>query len=105
MIVVIVTLVGMILGGRQNILEQPEGERVEMSIVNIFTYADSVAALIWASCLASVVLFIMLRVQKILKLSQFVEVEFQFGLLFAAIIYITIILCKPFSFKQLDVCQ
>lgn len=75
-IVVIVTLVGMILGGRQAILELPEGEGVEMSLVNIFTYADSVAALIWASCLASVVLFIMLRVQRILKLSQFMEVEF-----------------------------
>ncbi len=74
LVLVITTLLGMILGGRQAILDQPEEVRKEMTIINIFTMADSVAALIWASCLASVVLFVMLRVQKILKLSQFLEV-------------------------------
>lgn len=65
----------MVLGGRQAILDQPEDQRKEMNIVNIFTMADSVAALIWASCLASAVLFIMLRLQKILKMSEFMEVS------------------------------
>ena len=64
----------MILGGRQAILDQPEEERVPMTVVNIFTMADSVSALIWASSLASVVLLLMLLVQKILKLSEFMEV-------------------------------
>ncbi len=77
LIVVITTLVGMILGGRQAILDQPENIRKEMTIVNIFTMADSVAALIWASALASVVLFVMLRLQKILKLSEFMNVCMQ----------------------------
>ncbi len=74
LIVVITTLVGMIMGGRQAILDQPEERRMELTIVNIFTMADSVSALIWASFLASAVLFVMLRLQKILKLSEFMEV-------------------------------
>lgn len=75
LIVVITTLVGMIMGGRQAILDQPEERRMELTIVNIFTMADSVSALIWASFLASAVLFVMLRLQKILKLSEFMEVH------------------------------
>jgi len=74
-ITVVFTLLGMILGGRQAIIDQPDNdEKLDLTIVNIFKMADSVAALIWASCLATVVLFIMLRLQKILKLSEFMEV-------------------------------
>ena len=45
-----------------------------MTVVNIFTYANSIASLIWASFLACFVAMVMLRVQKILYIPEFIEV-------------------------------
>lgn len=53
---------------------------VTMSIVNIFTYADSVSSLIWASSLSSAILFIMLLVQRILSLREFMDVSYAWSL-------------------------
>ena len=46
-----------------------------MSVVNIFTYADSVSSLIWASSLSSAVLLVMLLLQRILSLQEFMDVS------------------------------
>ena len=48
--------------------------RPQLTIVNIFTNADSVAALIWASALACVVAMVMLLIQRILTLNEYMEV-------------------------------
>jgi hypothetical protein len=47
-----------------------------MSVVNIFTYADSVSSLIWASSLSSAVLLVMLLLQRILSLQEFMDVSY-----------------------------
>ena len=49
--------------------------RLSMSIINIFTVADSVAALIWASALACAVAMVMLLLQRILTLDEYMTVS------------------------------
>ena len=46
-----------------------------MTIINIFTKADSIAALIWASALACVVAMVMLLVPRTLTLQEYMEVQ------------------------------
>jgi len=53
--------------------------RTPMTIINIFTKADSVAALIWASALACVVAMVMLLVPRTLTLQEYMEVTCENG--------------------------
>ncbi len=45
-----------------------------MTVINIFTKADSVAALIWASALACAVSMVMLLLPRTLTLQEYMEV-------------------------------
>ena len=44
--------------------------RITLSVTNIFGNADAMAAVIWSTCLATLVLAIMLMIQKILSFSE-----------------------------------
>ena len=48
--------------------------RVPMTIINIFSKADAIAALIWASVLACVVSLMMLLIQRALTLQEYMNV-------------------------------
>lgn len=45
-----------------------------MSVLNFFRFGNAISALIWASALAVVVLLLMLLLQRILSLKEFMEV-------------------------------
>ena len=49
--------------------------RIPMTVINIFTKSDSVAALIWASALACVVAMVMLLIQRIVTLEEYMQVS------------------------------
>ena len=51
-----------------------------MNIMNIFSYANSINALLWASALACAVAMVMLLIQRILSLSEYMEVSANFNI-------------------------
>ncbi|XP_019848639.1 PREDICTED: uncharacterized protein LOC100633882 [Amphimedon queenslandica] len=72
-IVIVLTFSGMILDGWWFIRENNKddsNERISVSITNIFGNADAMAAVIWSVCLATLILSVMLMVQKILSFSE-----------------------------------
>lgn len=68
----VMTLVGMILSGIAAINQMPS-PRPSLSVVNIFTYAESLNALIWSSALANAVALGLYLPQKLLSLKEFME--------------------------------